>query len=216
MPNQSLFLKAVAQTPDAVERLSALATKVAAMSTVMGHSPVQDPLDNPDLGPDRVPDNEGRGRNLGGILGTLGGAALGGLAAGSAGHLAGDLMAHPIDSASDLASGHMPHVPESIPSTIGAGVEGAGGAAVGGLAGHFIGSRIGAGLGRASEGLYSPARQAAEKIKRMDPAAGLAHIQMMEQSGHVSPEEIQAMKDAYNTRRHGLLAQLQHGMPVSA
>jgi hypothetical protein len=121
----------------------------------------------------------------------------------------------------DAVARHMPTYDPEMAHTVHDGFTDAGkiegtlsGAAAGGFLGHAAGKRIGAGIGRASMNFASPESQAAEKIKRMDPSTGLAHIHMLEQSGHESPSVIQAMKDAYNTRRTGLQTQMQAGVAL--
>lgn len=188
MPNKSMFLTAVEKVPDAVAKIAALSVKVASMRQVVNRGPVLDPLENSELGPERAGNQAERGSNIGKLLGTVGGAALGGIAGH---HLTGGFGA-----GDALATG--------------------GGAIGGGMLGHAIGDGIGAGIGRISSNFASPESQAAEKIKQMDPATGLAHIRMLEQSGHVSPSVLQAMKDTYETRRGGLKAQIQSGVPVAA
>lgn len=221
MRNQPLFLQAIDKCPDAVDKLHALTAKIASLRQIYTRAPTVDPLDNPDLGPARSGENVAKGRSFGHLAGGLAGAALGGLAGhelgggvlSGAAHL-GNSVGEPI--------GHMfgtydPNTAASVhdAATNVGKVEGTlSGAAIGGLAGHAAGGAIGAGLGRVSQNFASPESQAAERIKKMDPATGLAHIRMLEQSGHASPSVIQAMKDTYETRRRGLGTQIQSGVPV--
>ena len=219
MPNKSMFLVAVEQSPGAVEKIASLSVKVAGMGQVSHRGPMLDPLENPELGPDRSGNRVGRGRNIGRILGTVGGAALG----GSLGH---DLGGGVLSTATDIGDSigrHIPGYDENVANDVHDSftnfgkVEGTlSGGLVGGLAGRAAGSGIGAGIGRLSSNFASPESQAAEKIKQMDPATGLAHIRMLEHSGHVSPSVLQAMKDTYEVRRSGLKDQIQAGVPVAA
>jgi hypothetical protein len=221
MRNVSLFLQAIDGHPDVVEKLTALQAKHATLSQIYTRAPTVDPLDNPDLGPARSGANVAKGRSIGHLAGGLAGAALGGLAGHELGggvmsgatHF-GDAIGEPIGHALGT---YDPNTAESLHDGLtGAGkVEGTvSGAALGGVAGHAAGGAIGAGLGRLSQNFASRESQAAEKIKKMDPATGLAHIRMTEQSGHETPSVIQAMKDAYETRRRGLGTQIQSGVPI--
>lgn len=218
MSNQSLFIAAAEQTPDAIAKLSSLAAKLADIGTVYRRDRAVDPIDNPQLGPERAGNSEIRGRHIGQLLGTAGGAALGGLmghqlggftgenaVAGAAGHGVGSLIG--TDNLGNLGDAG-----EAVGHHLSTGV----GALAGGALGRAAGESVGAGLGKLVSNFASPESQAAERIKKMDPATGLAHIHMMEQSGHASPSVIQAMKDTYEVRRRGLQAQIQSGVPVRA
>lgn len=174
----------------ALEQLDDAETKLADLNAIYHRAPMIDPLDNPTFAPDGVEGHVTHGRNIGRLIGGLGGAALGGWA-GS--HLGNPFdFANPVAGASEL-------------------VGGAAGAIGGGLAGHGIGGAIGGGVARMTS---TPEQQAVEHIKKLDPASGLAHIRMSEQSGRVSPTVIQAMKDTYNTRRSGIQTQLGAGVAV--
>jgi len=219
MPNKSMFLAAVEKVPDAVEKIAALSVKVASMHQITSRGPVLDPLENPELGPERAGNGIERGRNIGKLVGTLGGAALGGIA----GHALGGGLLSGATHLGDSIGRHLPGYDENTAQSVHDGftdfgkIEGTGtGALVGGLVGRAAGGGIGAGIGRITSNFASPEAQAAEKIKQMDPATGLAHIRMLERSGHVSPSVLQAMKDTYETRRGGLQAQIQSGVPVAA
>ena len=218
MSNVSLFLAAAATTPDAVRQLAALATKLANMSTVTRRDSAIDPIEDLSLGPERAGNSAVRGRHIGQLAGTLGGAALGGLmghqlgeytggnaVSGAVGHGVGSLLG--TDNLGDLGNAG-----EAVGHHLSTGA----GALAGGAVGRSAGGAIGAGLGKLVSHVASPEAQAAERIKKMDPASGLAHIRMMEHSGHASPSVIQAMKDTYETRRQGLQAQIQSGVPVRA
>jgi hypothetical protein len=221
MPNTPLFLEAIETTPNAVAKLSALAVKLATLRQIYTRAPTVDPLDNPEFGPTRSGENTAKGRNIGRLAGGLGGMALGGLAGHAVGggvlsgaaHV-GDAIGRPIG---EMLGTYDPNMASSVHDNMtNAGkIEGTiSGAALGGLAGHAAGGAIGAGIGRLSQQFSSPEAQAAERIKKMDPATGLAHIRMMEQSGHASPSVLQAMKDTYETRRRGLGTQIQSGVPI--
>lgn len=233
MPNKSMFLKAAEATPDAVEKLASLAVKRADLMHIYNRAPTIDPLDNPEFGPARSGDSVRRGKHIGALAGALGGAALGGVAGHSIGSAIGGAPNELGQSITHHLMGHYGDNPNHVdgsddgqPSTVldkdqaidhdtifhhtGGNIGGVAGAVAGGFAGHALGKRIGGGIGS----LTSPEAQAAEKIKRMDPASGLAHIRMLEQSGRVSPSVIQAMKDSYNTRRTGLQTQIQSGVAL--
>lgn len=219
MSNQSLFIAAAEQTPDAIAKLASLAAKLAGIGTVSTRQGVVDPLDNPEFGPERAGNSVGRGRNIGKLVGTLGGVAIGGLA----GHALGGGVLSTATNIGDSISRHLPWYDADVAHDVHdsfthfGNVEGTvSGGLVGGLVGHAVGGGVGAGLGKAVSNFASPESQAAERIKKMDPATGLAHIHMMEQSGHASPSVIQAMKDTYEVRRRGLQAQIQSGVPVRA
>lgn len=218
MSNVSLFLAAAETTPDAVLKLVALATKMADIGTVMRRDSAVDPSDDINLGPERAGNSIVRGRHLGQLAGTLGGAALGGLVGhqlgdftggngvgGAVGHSVGGLVG--TDNLGDLGNAG-----EAVGHHLSTGA----GALAGGAIGHAAGGAMGAGLGKLVSHFAAPEAQAAERIRKMDPATGLAHIRMMEHSGHASPSVIQAMKDTYETRRQGLQAQIQSGVPVRA
>lgn len=221
MSNKTLFLKAVEATPDAIEKIASFACrftpKLANLMQIYNRAPTVDPLDNSQLGPARAGQNIERGRNIGKLVGTAGGAALGGIA----GHAMGGGLLGGATEIGDAVGRHLPMYDADTAKDVHDGFSNAGkvegtadGVVAGGLLGHWAGGRIGAGLGRASMGLSSPESQAAERVKRMDPASGLAHIRMLEQSGSESPSVIQAMKDTYETRRRGLQAQIQSGVAL--
>lgn len=221
MSNKTLFLKAIESTPDAVEKLAAFARritpKLANLMQIYNRAPTVDPLDNSQLGPARSGQNIDRGRNIGKLVGTGAGAALGGLA----GHAMGGGLMSAATHAGDAIGSHLPTYDPNMAEQVHDGFTNAGkyegtadGLVAGGMLGHWAGGHIGAGLGRASMAYSSPESQAAERIKRMDPASGLAHIRMLEQSGSESPSVIQAMKSTYETRRRGLQTQIQSGVAL--
>lgn len=219
MSNQSLFIAAAEKTPDAIAQLASLTVKLAGISTVSTRQGIVDPLDNPEFGPERASNSVGRGRNIGKLVGTVGGAALGGLA----GHALGGGVLSAATNMGDAVGRHLPWYDADVAHDVHDSFTNFGntegtisGGLVGGLVGHAVGGGVGAGLGKVVSNFASPESQAAERIKKMDPATGLAHIHMMEQSGHASPSVIQAMKDTYEVRRRGLQAQIQSGVPVRA
>ncbi len=188
MSNKSLFLQALEQLEDA-------GTKLADLNTIYHRQPMIDPLDSEAFGPSRTSDRVHHGQNIGRLLGGLGGAALGGFA----GHELGGMTdaVNPIS----MMAGH----------DLGALTGTAAGALAGSVPGAAVGRSIGGGIARMTA---SPTEAAAEHIRRLDPASGLAHIRMTEQAGRTSPEVIQAMKDTYNTRRSGIQTQLGAGVAL--
>lgn len=194
MSNKSLFLQALEQLDDAGTKLAELNVKMASMETIYHRAPMIDPLDNPAFGPDRTSTHVEHGQNIGRLLGGLGGAALGGFA----GHELGGAV-------DNVGLSHL------VGSHGGALLGTAAGAAAGAIPGAAVGHSLGGGIARMTS---TPEEQAAEHIKRLDPASGLAHIRMIEQSGRVSPSVVQAMKDSYNTRRTGIQTQMGAGVAI--
>lgn len=176
------------------------------------HPTLVDPLDNNQTSPHKaVPEWEHRGKSFGENAGTIGGGltglalpALAGMATGVAGaygleHLmgGGNVDFHDHFTQAGLAAGGL----------IGAGMAapiGAMTAPIGAGVGALMGKQTGGFAGRQLEHMYSPERQAAERIRRLPANHGLALIRTMEQSGRHSPQEIEAMKSTYNARREGL------------
>jgi hypothetical protein len=213
MSNKSLFLQALEQSPAFDADLTSLNEKLADISTLTQHEPMQDPLDNPDFGPARIPDVRNRGRNIGRLAGGLLGAGIGGYTGHIWGGLAGNAVQHPIDTVSDLSHGVMPDIHSGL-GHAGSMVGGAHDALLGGLVGSSVGGDLGAGIGSMTKHLYSPERQAADKIRKMDPATAMAHIRMTEHLGKASPSVLQSMKDTFNARRQGLRDQIESGVPA--
>jgi|GEM_PF-5121496 len=198
----------------ALELVDDVQAKLSNLNAIYRRAPMVDPLDNPDLGPAGEHGRVQHGSNVGKLVGALGGAALGGLAGHAIGGGLASGAANLGASIGGVVPGYDPVMGEQVHdffNNVGSAEGTLTGGVVGGMLGHHLGGRIGGGIAR----LHStPAEQAVERIRRMDPASGLAHIRMTEQSGHVSPEILQAMKDAYNTRRSGIQAQLGAGVAI--
>lgn len=189
--------------------------KYASMAQVRGESRLVDPLDNPEIGPFRSGEIPRVGSNFGRTVGTLAGLGLGSLA----GHeLGGGLLS----GASELGSsiGRLgPSYDEDVAKSLHDGFTTFGkidGTTAGGLVGagvgRFAGGGIGSVAGRMGAGFAPAEAHAAQQIKRMSPADGMAHILMLERSGHARPSVIQAMKETYEARRTGLEDQARAGV----
>ncbi len=168
------------------------------------HSHLSDPLENDATSPHAaIPNFERKGRSLGEGVGAIGGGlaglampALAGFATGAAGAYG---LEHLMGGSPELGSGL-----QLAGGALGAGLAaplGLVSAPVGAGIGAMHGKNIGGFAGRQVEKLYSPERQAAERIRRMPANHGLALLRTMERTGQGMPEEIEAMKQTYNTRR---------------
>lgn len=180
------------------------------------HTQLHDPLKDPAIAPHApIPRFDRAGKSIGSTLGSLGGGLAGALLPSALGFVAGAGGAYGLEHLLGSDSGF-----GSSALQIGAGALGAGAAAPAGFFGQHIGrglgalhgGQIGEGAGKQLEKLYSPERQAAERMRRMNPQHGLALIRTMESTGAGSPSEIEAMKDSYNIRRTGLRHQVQTGV----
>lgn len=167
-----------------------------------------DPLDSDATSPyPHVPHFEDKGRSIGRTLGSIGG----GIAGVALPALAGAAGAYGLDhhfgghadfgDATGLAAGALTagvSAPKSIP--VGAGM------------GALIGEQSGGFLGKKLEQLYSPERQAAERIRRLPANHGLSLIRTMSRTNNGSPEEMEAMKQTYNARRESFQDQARAGV----
>jgi hypothetical protein len=217
MSNKSLFVQAAESTPGSTTKLAELDSKLSTLHDIYNRVPLVDPLDNPKFGPSRSGEMVNKGRNIGRLLGGLGGAAIGGYA----GHALGGGLVSGASHLGHALGSWVPGYDENTYQDVANGMGDAGklegtlsGAAVGGYLGHAAGKHLGAGIGSIAKNFASPESQAAEKIRKMDPATALAHIRMTEQLGHESPSVLQSMKDTYNARRQGLQTQLQSGVAI--
>lgn len=187
-------------------------SKTAAPAAWERPSHITDPLADDETSPHAaVPHWQNRGKNIGEAagrsFGSIAGLAAPALVGGGIGALAGHALGHFIgaDSLTLPVAGGLTGAALAAPLGVASAPVGAG---IGSIAGKSVGGFA----GRKLEETYSPERQSAEKIRRLPPQQGYALIRTLERTGHSSPEELQAMKDAYEARRQGFQDQVRAGV----
>lgn len=172
---------------------------------------VRDPLRDDKLGPKGLPGYERTGRAFGRGLESVGRfgllAGMPALGAG-AGYILGD--GDPLATAGGAALGGLGSL---------ASISRSGGIlASSPLTGPSTGGSIGGYVGKKLDELSPRENHLVERVHQMSPNQGLAYIQQLEHEGSEQPHVLQAMKDAYNTRRIGVQEQLKvsaMGLPTN-